>query len=100
VAAVVFTTIPTWVELAVPFAVTEAGENVHVASDGSPVQVRVIVPVKLVEVARVTNDCPLEPGAETVTVELEPAIDAENPGLIVNDCDCAVLLGLKLPSPL
>lgn len=55
VAAVVVTVIEAAVVLRVPFAGMLAGVKVHVASEGSPAQARLIVPLKLVEVATVID---------------------------------------------
>jgi hypothetical protein len=100
VGAVVFTVIETVVVVAVPFADTDGGLNVHFDSDGNPEHARLIMPLKPVEFKTLTDVDPRLPGAEMTTVDCAEPIDAKKPGVIVNVCDWVELLGLKLGSPL
>jgi len=90
---------PTEVCVAVPLPVTEACANTHAASLGSCEHERVMVPLKPLDVATVTEVLPDIPGAETTTCPLPEGIEAEKPGAMTTLCGCVVLLGLKLTSP-
>ena len=97
--ALVVTVIDTLVVVAVPFAVIDVGANMQAASDGSPEQARLMLPLNPLELETLTEVDPVPPGAEINTV-CPNGIVAKNPGVIVNDCDCAEVLALKLASPL
>ena len=99
VAALVVTVIDTLVVLAVPFAMIDVGANMQAASDGSPEQAKLMLPLNPLELETLTELDPAPPGAEINTV-CPDGIAEKNPGVIVNDCDCADVLALKLGSPL
>jgi hypothetical protein len=88
------------VVLAVLWAETVAGEKVHEASDGRPMQARLIVPLKPVELETVTDVTPEDPGAEIETCDALVGIVAKKPGVIVKVIGGALALALKLLSPL
>lgn len=79
---------------------TEACANTHAASLGSWEHERLMVPLKPLDVETVTDVLPDIPGAAINTCELAEGTEAENPGVTTTLCDCVVLLGLKLTSPL
>jgi hypothetical protein len=95
----VVTIIDTEVCVGVPLAVTDGGVNKQAASEGSPEHVKLMVPLKPVEVAIVTDELPDEPGTETTTCDPADGTEAEKPGVMTTLCDCVVLLALKLASP-
>jgi hypothetical protein len=100
VGAFVVTVIETLVVFTIPFAVIDVGENWQAASDGSPEQVRLMVPLNWLEFETLSEVTPAPPCAEISTVDCVEGIVAKNPGVMVKDCDCALTLGLKLGSPL
>jgi hypothetical protein len=63
----VATTIDELVVAGVPAAVIVEGENEHVASEGRPEQDKLMVPLNPVDVATVTDETPVPPGAEITT---------------------------------
>ncbi len=100
VAAVVVTMIAAIVVLGVPVALMVAGVKVHVASEGRPTQARLIIPLKLVELATVTDEVPVPPGVEIKTCEALVGIEAKKAGVIVKVIGAVLALALKLLSPL
>lgn len=76
VAAIVVTAIVTFVVVSVPVALMLAGLNMHAASDGSPAQASVIVPLKFVELTTAIEEVPVPPGAEITTCEPFDAVVA------------------------
>ena len=78
----------------------DAGLKAQADPTGSPEQARLIVPLNPVDQKTETDEVPELPGAETTTVDCAAPIDARKPGWIVNCVDAALLLGLKLASPL
>ena len=78
----------------------EGGENAQAASEGRPEHDRLMVPLKPVDVAIAIDVLLDEPGTEIVTCEAAAGTDAVKPGVMTTFCDCAVLLELKLASPL
>lgn len=99
VAAVVVMVILEGIVEMVPLARIDGGENVQAAPVGSPEHESEIVPVKPVDHVNEAWLCPDEPGAETTMVD-NVLGTTKKPGVIVKVCDCVVLLGLKLASPL
>lgn len=87
VTAVVLTEIETVAVLGVPLAVIDEGLKVQDASEGSPEHERVMVPLKLVELAIETDDCPDPPGDEIMTVDCAEGMAAKNPGVMVKAWD-------------
>src|ERR1017187_10143615 len=100
VAAVVVTMIAAIVVLGVPVALMVAGGKVHVAAEGRATQARLIIPLRLVELATVTDEVPVPPGVEIKTCEALVAIEAKKPGVIVKVIGAVLALALKLLSPL
>lgn len=78
----------------------DAGLNAHAAPAGRPEHARLIVPLNPVDQETETDALPELPGADTTTVDCAFPIDARNPAWIVNGVGPALLLGLKLASPL
>jgi len=97
--AVVVTVIETFVVVAEFVGVIDAGLKVHFDSAGRPKHVKLIAPVSPAELTTLIEVIPVPPGAAMFTVDCPELAVAKKPGVIVNVCDCAVLLGLKLESP-
>jgi hypothetical protein len=97
---VVVTVIAAVVVLGVPLAVIVAGTNRQAASEGRPVQARLIVPLNPVELETLIEVAPDPPGAVIRTVDCADEIVPKKPGVIVNVWGWVVLLALKLASPL
>jgi hypothetical protein len=100
VAALVATTIETVVVFGVPAALIVAGVKAQVASEGSPAQASVMLPLKLVEFETVTEEIPVLPGTEIKTCDALAGIEAKKPGVMVKVIVGLLVLALKLPSPL
>ena len=94
------TVIDTLVVFAVPFAVIEVGANIQAASEGSPEQAKLMLPLNPLELETLREVLPGPPGAAINTVDCAEGIVAKNPGVMVNDCACGEVLALKLASPL
>jgi hypothetical protein len=95
VGAVVFTVIVVVTTVFGPCPV--ADEELQVASEGKPVQVKLIAVVKLLEAMIPMVVLPMPPGALIVTFP-KPETPV-NPGVIVNVTGAALPLLLKLLSP-
>lgn len=100
VAALVATRIETVVVFGAPVALIVDGVKVQVASEGSPAQDSVIVPLKLVEFETATDEIPVFPGAEMETCDALIGIEAKKPGVMVKLIGGLLALALKLLSPL
>ena len=100
VGAVVEMVMETFVVATAPVGVIDAGLNVHFDSDGRPEHIKRIDSVSPPELTTLIDVIPVPPGAVMVTVDCPELGVAKKPGVIVNVCDCVVLLGLKLASPL
>jgi hypothetical protein len=100
VAAVVFMVRVAGVVAGVPLAVMVVGLNEHDAPAGSFEHEKEMLPLNPVEEERENEAVPDEPGAEITTADWGAESARKNPGVIVKDWDCVVLLGLKLASPL
>jgi hypothetical protein len=97
--AVVLTVTETFVVAAVPFAAMDAGLKAHFDSEGSPEQVKLMVPLKPLEFMTLIVVLPTPPGAEMETVDCAELTVAKKPGVMVKVWDWVVLLGWKLGSP-
>jgi hypothetical protein len=96
-AAVVVTVIVELVVVSVPVLLTVGTLKLQLASEGSPEQASVIVPVNPPEETTDTEVEPEDPGAEIET-KAPRGIEAKKPGEIVNVIGGVLLLAAKLAS--